>query len=104
MDVWNKRYIFAENLEMMTIITGREFRTNQGKYIGMAHRGERVVISSKSGFAELTPISKDDKEIKEHLVGKSFHAVAAKVRKEYKNGKGVTLSTPEEIESYLASL
>jgi hypothetical protein len=36
----------------MTIITGREFRPNQNKYIGMAHRGERVVISSKSGYAE----------------------------------------------------
>ena len=43
----------------MTIITGREFRSNQNKYIGMAHRGERVVISSKSGHAELTPVSKD---------------------------------------------
>ena len=40
----------------MTIITGREFRSNQNKYIGMAHRGERVVISSKSGHAELTLI------------------------------------------------
>ena len=37
----------------MTIITGRKFRSNQNKYIGMAHRGERVVISSKSGYAEL---------------------------------------------------
>ena len=88
----------------MTIITGSQFRANQSKYIGMAHRGERVVISSKSGYAELTPLSKEDGEIKEHLLSKSFLAIADKVRKEYREGKGITLSTPEEIESYLDSL
>ena len=34
----------------------------------------------------------------------SFHAFASKVRKEYNEGKGVTLRTPEEIEAYLDSL
>ena len=88
----------------MTIITGSEFRSNQSKYIGMAHRGERVVISSRSGYAELTPVSKEDKEVGEYINGKSFMAVARQVRKEYKEGKGVTLSCPEEIEAYLDSL
>ena len=62
----------------MTIITGREFRSNQSKYIGLAHRGERVVISSKSGYAELTPVSKEDKEVKEHLNAKAFLAVSSR--------------------------
>ena len=51
--------------QIMTIITGREFRSNQNKYIGMAHRGERVVISSKSGYAELSPVSKEEIEVGE---------------------------------------
>ena len=52
----------------MTIITGREFRSNQSKYIGMAHKGERVVISSRSGYADLTPVSKEDKEVGEYVM------------------------------------
>ncbi len=88
----------------MTVITGRQFRANQGKYIRMAHRGERVILSSKSGYAEITPLSADDREIAEHISGKSFVAIANQVRKEYKEGKGVTLSSPKEIEAYLDSL
>lgn len=88
----------------MTIITGREFRSNQSKYIGMAHKGERVVISSRSGYAELTPIGMEDKEVGEYINSKPFMAVAKQVRKEYKEGKGVTLNSPEEIEAYLDSL
>jgi hypothetical protein len=44
----------------MTIITGREFRSNQNKYIGMAHRGERVVISSKLPMIFMDMILKED--------------------------------------------
>ena len=33
----------------MTIITGREFRSNQSKYIGMAHKGERIDKEVKEG-------------------------------------------------------
>ena len=104
MDGINKTLIFTEKYKAMTIITGREFRANQSKYIGMAHRGERVVISSRSGYVELTPVSEDNKEVGEHINGKSFMAVAKQVRKEYKEGKGVILNTPDEIERYLDSL
>lgn len=88
----------------MTIITGSQFRANQGKYIGMAHRGERVILSSKNGYAELKPLSADDKDIKEHRLSSNFMAIARKVRQEYKEGKGISCHTPEEIEAHINSL
>ena len=88
----------------MTIITGRQFRANQSKYIGMAQRGERVILSSRVGYAELTPLSKEDKDFHEYVNSEEFLTLAAKVRQEYEDGKGVTLRTHEEIENYLNSL
>jgi antitoxin (DNA-binding transcriptional repressor) of toxin-antitoxin stability system len=88
----------------MTIITGREFRSNQNKYIGMAHRGERVVISSKSGYAELTPVSKEDKEVKEHLNAKAFLAVSSRIREEVKEGKKLMFHNVDELRAHLATL
>ena len=88
----------------MTIITGRQFRANQSKYIGMAQRGERVILSSRVGYAELTPLSKEDKDVHEYVNSEDFLTLVAKVQQEYEEGKGVTLRTHEEIENYLNSL
>ena len=88
----------------MTIITGSEFRSNQSKYIGMAHRGERVVISSKSGYAELTPVSKEDKEVMEQINGKSFLTVGKRIRKKVDEGKMLMFNTVDELREHLASL
>ena len=73
----------------MTIITGRDFRANQGRYIGMAHRGEEVIITSKSGDVKLTPVqqsetehvlllTKSEKAHKEHLESKTLKFNSAK--------------------------
>lgn len=88
----------------MTIITATQFRANQSKYIDMANRGERVILSSKSGYAELKPVDKDDEEIKKHNLLATFFAVAPKVRQEYEEGKGITLKTHEDIDNYFNSL
>lgn len=88
----------------MTIITGSQFRANQSKYIGMAHRGERVVISSKSGYAELTPITEDDKEVMEQINGKSFLAVCKRIKKKVKEGRMLVFNTIDELREHLASL
>ncbi len=92
------------NNRTMTIITGREFRANQSKYIGMAHKGERVVISSRSGYAELTPVSKEDKEIREQIKGKSFLAVGNRIKKKVQEGKMLKLDSLDELREHLASL
>ena len=88
----------------MTIITGSQFRANQSKYIGMAHRGERVVISSRSGYAELTPVSEDDKEVGEHINGKSFMAIGKRIRKKVDEGKMLMFDSVDELREHLTSL
>ena len=40
----------------MTIITGTEYKANQGKYIKRAQEGERVIISSHGSYVELKPV------------------------------------------------
>ena len=38
------------------IVTGRDFRANQSKYIGMAHSGEDVKLKSRAGSVRLIPV------------------------------------------------
>ena len=43
----------------MTIVSTREFRANQTKFLGMASRGEHVVLKSRLGSYRLIPIEED---------------------------------------------
>lgn len=88
----------------MTVITGSTFRANQSKYIGMAHNGERVILSSKNGYVELKPVSDNDKEIENQKTSASFMAVAKKAEQYYKEGKGIVLKSHEDIDNYFNSL
>lgn len=38
------------------IVTARDFRANQSKYISIAHNGEDVIIKSRVGSVRLTPV------------------------------------------------
>jgi antitoxin (DNA-binding transcriptional repressor) of toxin-antitoxin stability system len=45
----------------MEIISAREFRANQSKYLGMASRGEEVILKSRGlGSFRLTPVTQQD--------------------------------------------
>ncbi len=46
----------------MTIVTTREFRANQTKFLGMARRGEHVVLKSRLGSFRLTPTEDEEEE------------------------------------------
>ena len=46
----------------MTIVTTREFRANQTKFLGMARRGEHVVLKSRLGSFRLTPTEEEKEE------------------------------------------
>ena len=46
----------------MEIISAREFRANQSKYLGMAFRGEDVILKSRGlGSFKITPVTTQDK-------------------------------------------
>ena len=38
------------------IVTSREFRANQSRYIGFAHNGEDVILKSRAGSVRLIPV------------------------------------------------
>ena len=38
------------------IVTGRDFRANQSKYISIAHSGEDVILKSRAGSVRLIPV------------------------------------------------
>lgn len=88
----------------MTVITGRQFRANQSKYIRMAHRGERVILSSRAGYAELTPISEEDKKFDEYVNSYSFLEVAAKARKEFQEGKTLKFESAAAAQKWMDEL
>lgn len=88
----------------MTIITGRQFRANQSKYIGMAQRGERVILSSRVGYAELTPLSKEDKDFHEYVNSEEFQELAAEARQDYLNGRTTRCASLEELHDFFESL
>lgn len=88
----------------MTIITGRQFRANQGKYISMAHNGERVILSSRNGYAELTPVSDNDEDIVKHNSSVSLMAMAKQAEKEHNEGKTLRFSSAVEAQKWMDSL
>lgn len=44
----------------MTIVSTREFRANQTKYLGMVDRGEHVILKSRRGSYRLTPVEEEE--------------------------------------------
>ena len=44
----------------MTIVSARDFRTNQGKYFSMVNSGEHVILKSREGNFRLVPVTSSD--------------------------------------------
>ena len=49
----------------MTIVTTRDFRANQTKFLDMVDRGEHVILRSRRGSYRLMPVDKDEQEEEE---------------------------------------
>lgn len=44
----------------MQIVSAREFRSNQGKFLTAAMRGQSVLLTSRYGNFKIVPIDEDD--------------------------------------------
>jgi len=72
----------------MLIVSTREFREKQGKYLGMVANGEDVVLKSrKEGSFKIIPIKKDDSLMSK----KDFYAKLDRSIQQIKEGKLHTL-------------
>lgn len=44
----------------MQIVSAREFRSNQGKFLNAAKNGQSVMLTSRYGKFKITPIAEED--------------------------------------------
>ena len=84
----------------MTVVSIREFRANQSKYLGLAASGESVILTSRAGSFKIVPVTEDDSLVSK----KEFFARIDEARKSIAEGKGTTVSSKEELDYLLASL
>ena len=70
----------------------------------MAHNGEKVILTSRAGSAELKPISEEDRKFEEYVNSEEFRDYAEKVRQQYEAGEGVTLRNAEDVKKWFDSL
>ena len=72
----------------MLVISTREFRERQGKYLGMASSGEDVVLKSrKEGSFKIVPIKRDDSLMSKE----AFYAKLDRSIQQIEEGKLYTL-------------
>ena len=82
----------------MTIVTTRDFRANQTKFLDMALRGEHVVLKSRRGSVRLTPVEDEDEEEESKRDVTAEICQAMKDWKEYlETGKSDKFVTWEEM-------
>jgi Phd_YefM. len=72
----------------MLVISTREFRDKQGKYLGMAAKGEDIVLKSRGkGSFKLVPVTEDDtimsKEELDAVIERGLQSIKAGKTKRY---------------------
>ncbi len=81
----------------MLVISSREFRQNQRKYLDKVDNGEQIIVlRGKDKSYTLTPIKEQDKYFTTAMVTRIKESIAEAERGEVKR-----ISTPEEINELL---
>lgn len=84
----------------MTIISSRDFRSNQGKYLSLAAQGESVILTSRSGNFKIVPVGDDDAVMtKADYVAKINAAMES-----IENGHGRKVADSDELQALLDRL
>lgn len=78
----------------MIVLTGREFRANQSKYLGVARSGEDVVVKSRAGSFRIVPIADSDIVIGKDDLSENLYKSLLEI-KNAKEEKGKLLSWEE---------
>ncbi len=82
----------------MRVISTKEFRTHQGKFLDLVNEGEDVILKSRNrGSFKIVPVTEDDT-----LMSKEeFFAKLDKSIQEIKEGKCHTMLPGESLEDFL---
>lgn len=79
----------------MMVVSTRDFRTNQTKYLSMAKEGVDVILRSRAGNFKISPISDEDTVVnKSDLEAKFRHALQEVI--DAKKGK-IQLQSAEDL-------
>lgn len=70
----------------------------------MAQKGERVILSSRTGYMELKPVDKEDAEVRSHQDDLSLMAIANEARKEHEEGTTLKFKSAKEAQRWMDSL
>ena len=85
----------------MIVISTRKFREKQGEYLGMAKKGEDIVLKSReNGSFKLVPVTEDDTLMSK----KKFFAKIDRSLQQAKEGKTTRVRGIEELNKFLESL
>ncbi len=80
----------------MIVISTRDFRANQTKFLNMAKGGEDVILKSRSsGSFKLTPVEEEDAVVKKRDITEDIVAALRQVR-DHLDGK-IKLKTLDEV-------
>lgn len=85
----------------MVVISSRDFRSNQTKYLGIAASGQGVVLKTRSlGSFKIVPINDDDVL----MTKEEFFRKVDESRRQINEGKFTSVKTKEELDAFLDSL
>ncbi|MDR0892618.1 MAG: type II toxin-antitoxin system prevent-host-death family antitoxin [Mediterranea sp.] len=85
----------------MIVVSSREFRENQGKYLDMANDGQDIVLKSRGrGSFRLTPIHKDDALMSEE----EFYTEIDHSIQQAKEGKVLKQHDGESVDDFVNRL
>ena len=79
----------------MTIVSTRDFRANQGRFVGMALRGEDVILKSRQGKVRLIPVNDEEEEPKRDITAEVCQGL--KDFRSYLDGDTSCMSSWEEL-------
>ena len=82
----------------MPVISARDFRANQTKYISMAFEGEDVVLHTRRGDVTLKPNYTDN------VITPELQKKIDRARRQWRQGKCISLRTHEDIDNYFNKL
>ncbi|MDR3127108.1 MAG: prevent-host-death family protein [Tannerellaceae bacterium] len=85
----------------MIVISTRDFRTNQSKFLELANKGEDVVLKSREkGSFKIVPVREEDTLMsKEAFFAKIGHSL-----KQYEEGKVIRQGEKETVEEFITRL
>lgn len=63
------------------IVTSRDFRANQSRYINIAHSGEDVILKSRAGSVRLIPVTQDSVNTDERDLAAELRNALSDVKK-----------------------